>query len=497
MKRIAGIVSLAATVAAALNLGSTATAAPIAVRVVPPFPLERFAGRGAVGLLVPGSGSKVSRAGALAALRVGKTRPAALGGLPSGRDRIAAALAAPRGDVTVYVSLPPAGTHRNDRRYPIAVVGGGYHGLLTSTRTHIPGLISVADVAPTVEAFECSGTGCPGPTIRSRADADGVEELQALERGFDELHASRRWARIVLFTAALVLAAAALLLHSRLLARAALVVPATVLAAAELLSAIGESRPGLTAPVLAAAALAAIPLARLPLAAVFTPLLAALLVVLLAWPDVPALAALGPHPEGGGRFYGVTNSVETILIAPALLAGAALGPLWIALLATAVVVAGVDGGGILVFFAAFLALALRLRRPYQAAALPLLGALAAVGAVIARAAGHELGSNHVADAASGGPGALFHDVTRRWHLSYAAATSSTLTLVLFLACLAALVAVARSRPRWAVLDAFLLGLLVSFVFNDAPNDVARFGALSAASLWAWKKVRGEPLGRGR
>ena len=60
--------------------------------------------------------------------------------------------------------------------------------------------------------------------------------------------------------------------------------------------------------------------------------------------------------------------------------------------------------------------------------------------------------------------------------------------MLFLGCLAGLVAVARSRPRGAALDALLVGLAVSLVFNDSPNDVIRFGAAAAATVWAWQRV---------
>ena len=42
----------------------------------------------------------------------------------------------------------PAST-RTRSRYPIAIVGGGYHGILTSRSTRIRGLVSIADIAPT------------------------------------------------------------------------------------------------------------------------------------------------------------------------------------------------------------------------------------------------------------------------------------------------------------------------------------------------------------
>src|SRR5581483_9177933 len=165
----------AAGLAAALACCGAAQAAPrVAVLVVPPFPLDRYAGDGAVGLLVPGSGGTVTRAGALAALERGKVRPALLGGVPSGEPLIRPASAP--AEVTIYVSLPPAGEHANDVRYPIAVVGGGYRGLLVSPTTRIDGLTTVADVAPTALALERGER----PPIRSRPAAEAVADLRRL-----------------------------------------------------------------------------------------------------------------------------------------------------------------------------------------------------------------------------------------------------------------------------------------------------------------------------
>ncbi len=48
----------------------------------------------------------------------------------------------------------PSGEHANDRRYPIAIAGPGYDGLLVSDRTRVPGLVSIYDIKPTVEALE-------------------------------------------------------------------------------------------------------------------------------------------------------------------------------------------------------------------------------------------------------------------------------------------------------------------------------------------------------
>ena len=135
----------------AAGSAAAARAADVSVLVVPPFPPERYADRGAVGLLVPGAGPTVSGAGARASLVRGKVQSSVIGGLPTGPALFELGTAPAR--TTIYVSLPPPGTHLNRRRYGIAIVGPGYHGLLVSSRTRVPGLIAIADVAPTVVAL--------------------------------------------------------------------------------------------------------------------------------------------------------------------------------------------------------------------------------------------------------------------------------------------------------------------------------------------------------
>jgi len=115
-----------------LALAGSAQAARVAVIVVPaddPFPTG-----GALGLFVPGQGDTVRGEVALASLLRGKVEPSVInGGLPSGKPLISVANApAP---ITIYVSLPPSGKSSNTQRYPVAIVGGGYHGVLTSPST--------------------------------------------------------------------------------------------------------------------------------------------------------------------------------------------------------------------------------------------------------------------------------------------------------------------------------------------------------------------------
>ena len=49
----------------------------------------------------------------------------------------------------IVIGLPPATSAPNDRRYPIAVIGRGYQGVLQSSLTRVPGVVSIADVART------------------------------------------------------------------------------------------------------------------------------------------------------------------------------------------------------------------------------------------------------------------------------------------------------------------------------------------------------------
>ncbi|MDQ3895444.1 MAG: hypothetical protein M3292_12435, partial [Actinomycetota bacterium] len=113
--------------------------------------LERLRGRGAVALLVPGAGPTVSERTARAALVRGKVENSLLGGIPSGSPLIPVATGSAKRvrPPVIVLALPRGGEQANDRRYPIAVLGGEYRGILTSKETRIPGLVSIADVAPT------------------------------------------------------------------------------------------------------------------------------------------------------------------------------------------------------------------------------------------------------------------------------------------------------------------------------------------------------------
>jgi hypothetical protein len=81
------------------------------------------------------------------------------------------------------------------------------------------------------------------------------------------------------------------------------------------------------------------------------------------------------------------------------------------------------------------------------------------------------------------------DLAHRWRVSYDGATRNVGAFVMFASGIALLVAVARARPRPALVDAMLVALAVSFVVNDTPQDVALWGALGAIALLAFERAR--------
>jgi hypothetical protein len=125
-------------------LGLLATAAPAAaqdvyVLVVTGDQPAAVRGRGAAGLYVPGQGLYVSREEALERLGPLPQRPCGAIG---------------QCEFELFVSVPPLGQQLNDKRYEVTILGDGYHGILFSDQTRIPGLVSISDIRDTVEALE-------------------------------------------------------------------------------------------------------------------------------------------------------------------------------------------------------------------------------------------------------------------------------------------------------------------------------------------------------
>ena len=424
-----------------------AAPAQAGVRVVPPFDPADYADRAAVGLLVPGAGPTVTRQAALAALLRGRLEHGLLGGIAAGEDRIE--LGAP-GEPVILVSLPPPGRSDNDVRYPIALLGE--HGLLTSDSTRIDGLVSVTDVA----------TG----RLRVVENDDPAQALRELD---DRIERNSDW-RLPLTIALAALLIVLALVRPRYAPRALLV----VLAANLWLS-----------PLLAVAAGVAVLL--LPLGWACAAILLAYLVSMGLDPETVALSPFGPSQSG--RFYGINNLLETMLLAPALLGAALLGRAGILVAGLAFVTIGgnrfgADGGGIAVLAVAYLVLWLRLRGERPSWRLAGLVAAAAVALALAllgldAATG---GSSHVTDAVGDGPAALAGDIADRIELSVRRTAASAGAMAVVLGSLAILIAVALRARRSPVLDAFLAAIAVSLVVNDTPGDVLGMGAAIAIAL---------------
>ena len=186
----------------------------------------------------------------------------------------------------------------------------------------------------------------------------------------------------------------------------------------------------------------------------------AFLVVLAAWPEVNALAAIGPHPDGGGRFYGVTNEVETLLLAPSLAAAAAAGVVGAAAIGLLLLVSsagaapgrtGEGSSSSTAAFAVLLAGLTQVRLDAGGIALGIVGVLA-IGLAIVGVDALLGGSSHVTDAVGGGPGTLFDDLDRRLRISWAGATSAGHTAFLCLLSLGGLVWLGiRGREQPAII----------------------------------------------
>jgi hypothetical protein len=434
---------------------------------------------GAAGLLIAGRGKTVSREDA---------------------DRVLARVSQGRCPcpIKIYVTLPGERVH-NVRRFRIAIVGGGYQGLLVSDRTKVPGLVSLYDIEPTVKALDRGER----PPLTSRPEENVEQTLHSLDRRLTEVHDARGAAAYVVFGLVALFALLALGLGSAFWGRAALLAGPVALVGALALSGLEIARPrsvglGLLVIVgLGAPALAVVTRSRLVLAAALLAVFAVYAYVLAFSAETSSLAALGPHPDGGVRFYGISNQVETLLLVPGLLGGALVGVGVLPIVAVCVLAVigasglGADGGGVIVFAAGFLFLWLRLRRVALTAGNAVLAGAAALGAGLLlvgvdAAAG---GSSHVTRTLGDGPGALFGELAHRWRVSLDGYVSGWQAAAIITFSLLVLVWIALRRPRFATVDAVLVALAVSLLVNDSPRDVIAYGALSCAALRFWEETR--------
>jgi hypothetical protein len=403
------------------------------------------------------------------------------GGVPGGRPLLSVShgTSLPVVADVVAVVLPPVGRPgQNDRRYRIAVLGRGFHGLLTSRTTRIPGLVSIVDVAPTALHHKRG-------TLGSVSSPDPLAALASLDR---QIHANNR----LKFPALFIVAGALLLLALLGLRAAATAVPAALLVSIGLGAAQVSNEVVICGVVAAGTVLGALWLARLcrsdgALLALYAGVLVLHLALLLKRPEWVALTPLGPTQNQ--RFWGIGNQLETLLLAP-MLAGAVLARRRFGLLGFSAFALfsllfladnrlGADGGGAIVLGVAFAFLGARLLRLGVGGFATLLLAAATTVLAIVSYDLRAPGPNHLRSAFGNGVAGLADVAVNRVPLSYRPALAQW-QIVLPLALgfvLALLLALRTSRPRLRSDLLFATGIAVatSLVVNDSAAYVLAGG----------------------
>jgi hypothetical protein len=434
-----------------------------------------LAERGAVGLLRPGYGPTTNRRRALAELVRGTEVNARLGGVPKGKPllNVTRAVAFPNcHHLCIVLQLPPRGAPvANNRLYRIAVIGRGFHGLLTSPTTHIPGLVSIVDIAPTALG------GHPATTLAWTPSADAAGHLSRLGHA---IGANNRLKFAVLFILAGVMLALALLG----LRAAVTAVPAALLVNLGL--GIGQisNEVLLCAAVSAGTVLVALALARFcrsesALLALYGGVVALYAFVMVTRPEWQAVNPFGPTQNS--RFWGIGNQIETLLLAP-LLAGAFLarrrfgivGFVLFGFLGLVVMTdnrLGADGGGAIALGIALAVLGARLFRLGAKGFVGLLASAAlAVLWIVSRGLA-ERGPNHLRSAFADHGAGLLSSLESRVPLSYLPALHSWQLVLPLLLVLAASFALAwrraRQRSTRDVLLAFGVAIVTSLLVNDS------------------------------
>jgi hypothetical protein len=433
-----------------------------------------LARRGAVGLMRPGYGPTTNRRRALAELVRGSEVNARLGGVPAGKPLINTSKAKvfPNCRMCIVVQLPPRGRPiANDRLYRVAVIGGGFHGLLTSPTTHIPGLVSIVDIAPT------DLPGHPASTLRSTPAQDAVGQLSRLGHA---IQSNNRLKFAVLFILAGVLLALALLG----LRAAVTAVPAALLVNLALGMGQVSNEVLLCAAISAGTALVAFWLSRLcrsetALLALYGSVVALYAFVMVTRPEWQAVNPFGPTQNS--RFWGIGNQVETLLLAP-LLAGAFLarrrfGIVGFVLFGVFGLVVmtdnrlGADGGGAIALGVALAVLGTRL---FKLGAKGFAGLLAssalAVLWIVSRGLAQP-GPNHLRSAFADHGAGLVSSLESRVPLSYLPALHAWEMVVPLLCVLAIAFALAwrfaRQRSTRDLLLAFGVAIVTSLLVNDS------------------------------
>jgi len=477
-------------------------AAPASAKTVPGSPpfrvlvvnhlthsqFEHLASRGAVGLLVPGVGPTTNRRQALAQLERGAEVNAHLGGVPQGPRLVLTsnATGTPTGCCFVIVELPPKGApSANDQRYPVIVLGRGYHGVLKSPTTRIPGLVSIVDIAPTALGRERG-------SLSSVPDADAVASLTSLNH---QIHANNR-----LKLAALIVIACFIAMLAVVRPRAATTaIPAALLTSIAIGAAQATNEVTILAVLIIGTVAGGLWLARVcetdgKLLLLFVGIMLLHLWLLASRPEWVAVTPLGPTQNS--RFWGIGNQLETLLLAPLLvgatIAARRLGVIGFGaftLLALVLVTDnrfGSDGGGAIVLGVAFAFLGARTLRlgARGFATLLLLGATVVLALVSYNLRGP--GPDHLRSAFSHGLTGLVAVARNRVPLAYAPALHDwTMLLPLAIWFAVSLVLAFRYARRSATRDLVLalgLGLITSLLVNDSAAYELTGGVAAVAAV---------------
>jgi hypothetical protein len=439
--------------------------------------LPQLATEGAVGLLVPNAGPRTSQGDAFAGMVRGILYNPRL---PRPTDsvliHVQQSQEIPSVGPVIVVGLPQGGRTANDRRFPIAVIGHGYHGQLVSSLTRLPGLVSMADVARTALQTPHALTW--------RQDDGAVASAYRLESQIEVARTT------TMPTSVLVLS---LLVFVALLLPAG--APAAVGAALLANLVLGWAPTGDTAwrVVLVGACTVAGafvgPRRRTPLGLELVGILVAYGATMIVQPWSLALAPIGP--ELTSRFFGISNLLETLLLVPALVgarllkerfgwaAFAAVGALALAVIAENRL--GSDGGGAIVVGVAFALLGVRMAGARPRYAIPALGGAALVVLGLANLDAASSTPDHLRGALQGGFTGLTSVAANRVPLAYDRMIEQWWLLVpMFFAVFVGIAAakLAATRHERAAVLALIGGLLASLLVNDSPGPVM-IGGLTA------------------
>lgn len=447
--------------------------------------LPQLAGEGAaVGLMVPNAGPRTGQAAAFAGMVRGvlyNTR------LPKPRDVVLIHVKhvneIPSRGPAIVVGLPPATNAPNDRRYPIAVLGGGYHGLLVSSLTRIPGVVSIADVARTA-------LQTPHALTWQRDDG-AVATSYRLEHQIEVARGTTMPGSVLVLSL--------IVLFALFFPRGAPIAFGTAIAMNLVQgwfpAGDWESRVTLLGLCTVAGGILGPRIFRNRTFFGFA-LLALLLAYAISMAVRPSTLSLAPiGPELTSRFFGVSNLLETWLLFPALLGAALLTRRfgWVAFLAVGALALatiaenklGADGGGAIVVGVAFALLAVAITGARKRYTLPALGISAFIVLTLVNLDAAASGPDHLRGALSGGFEGLANVAANRVPLAYARMVEQWWLLIPLTALVGvglALTRYGRSRSERAVAIALLGALVASFLVNDSPGPVALAGLTAVLSI---------------